>query len=122
MTFSFRSSGRIFAAAIMAASVLALGGCGDKNPLIGRWKMAPGATTEQRMAAGQLGEIIEFQEKSLVTPDGFTTAIPVQSYTHDGDRWFVQLQPGISLPVSVTGKGEISVELSAEHRIRYVKG
>ena len=72
---------RMIAAAVL---VLVVSGCGKSNPLIGKWKLAPGPNC--KLEGGQL----EFTEKTMT--DGSGTY--VVTYDRDGEFYLVKGNAG----------------------------
>ncbi|MEA1647820.1 hypothetical protein UAJ10_02145 [Nitrospirillum sp. BR 11164] len=92
------SSGRLSGRAILFATSLCLflAGCGDRNPLIGKWKLdlPAGASEFEKAAASSLGEQIEFKSGSMILNGGAPLMV---SFEHRDDHWFAKVE----------GQGEI---------------
>jgi hypothetical protein len=74
---------------VAVGAILAVAGCSKSNPLLGKWKLAPGSNPACSVLNG-----VEFTEKTM-TMDLLGKQMATVTYGRDGERYLVTAPNGI---------------------------
>jgi|SRR5271163_1297997 len=90
---------------VAIGAVLAVAGCSKSNPLLGKWKLAPGSGNECFAMSG-----LEFGDKTVTIATPLAPVTAAVTYSRDGDKYSAALANGQVLSFQTESGGLKSVE------------